>query len=107
MLQVQSFDSQTALCCPHGHRACQNQQICLACVQVMLFAVQNPALQNYQLETHVKPAISSLKAAGVDVTDIWFLVTKRLDIFAEPISLQVSLWVDTTRVHAESKLRCT
>eukprot|EP00775_Hariotina_reticulata_P001846 gene1846-2179_t len=59
---------------------------------VMLFAVQNPALQNYQLETQVKPAISSLKAAGVDVTDIWFLVTKRLDIFAEPISLQ--RWLD-------------
>jgi hypothetical protein len=83
--------ARNALGCPHRYHAYQNQLMCFACMQVMLFAVQNPALQNYKLETQVKPAISSLKAAGVDVTDIWFLVTKRLDIFAEPISLQVGL----------------
>eukprot|EP00879_Flechtneria_rotunda_P004342 GHRR01004592.1.p1 GENE.GHRR01004592.1~~GHRR01004592.1.p1 ORF type:complete len:504 (+),score=131.98 GHRR01004592.1:295-1806(+) len=59
---------------------------------VMLFAVQNPTLQSLNLQQQVKPAIRSLKAANIDITDIWFLVTKRLDIFQDPIALQ--RWLD-------------
>lgn len=59
---------------------------------VMLFAVQHPALQQFSLDSHVKPAVRSLKAAGLDQTDIWFVITKRLELLAEPISLQ--RWLD-------------
>lgn len=59
---------------------------------VMLFAVQHPALQKFSLDSHVKPAVRSLKAAGLDHTDIWFVITKRLELLSEPISLQ--RWLD-------------
>lgn len=59
---------------------------------VMLFAVQHPALQKFSLDSHVKPAVLSLKAAGLDHTDIWFVITKRLELLSEPISLQ--RWLD-------------
>jgi hypothetical protein len=59
---------------------------------VMLFAVQHPALQQFRLDSHVKPAIRSLKAAGLDHTDIWFVITKRLELLSDPISLQ--RWLD-------------
>lgn len=59
---------------------------------VMLFAVQHPTLQQYDLDTHVKPAVRSLKAAGLDHTDIWFVLTKRLELLSDPISLQ--RWLD-------------
>lgn len=59
---------------------------------VMLFAVQHPALQKFSLGSHVKPAVRSLKAAGLDHTDIWFVITKRLELLSEPISLQ--RWLD-------------
>jgi hypothetical protein len=59
---------------------------------VMLFAVQHPALQQFRLDSHVKPAIRSLKAAGLDHTDIWFVITKRLELMTDPISLQ--RWLD-------------
>lgn len=59
---------------------------------VMLFAVANPALQALDVDSQVKPAIKSLKAANVDPQEIWFLVTKHLEIFKHPISLQ--RWLD-------------
>lgn len=59
---------------------------------VMLFAVQHPALQKFSLDSHVKPAVRSLKAAGLDHTDIWFVITKRLGLLSEPIALQ--RWLD-------------
>jgi mTERF domain-containing protein len=59
---------------------------------VMLFAVQTPPLQGYDLEGQVRPAVHSLKAAGLDNNDVWFLVTKRLELLAQPISLQ--RWLD-------------
>jgi hypothetical protein len=59
---------------------------------VMLFAVQHPALQKFSLDSHVKPAVRSLKAAGLDHTDIWFVITKRLELLTEPIALQ--RWLD-------------
>lgn len=59
---------------------------------VMLFAVANPALQTLDVDTQVKPAIRSLKAANVDPQEIWFLVTKHLEIFRHPIALQ--RWLD-------------
>eukprot|EP00878_Enallax_costatus_P009611 GHUV01010042.1.p1 GENE.GHUV01010042.1~~GHUV01010042.1.p1 ORF type:complete len:364 (+),score=52.44 GHUV01010042.1:571-1662(+) len=59
---------------------------------VMLFAVANPALQTIDVDTQMKPAIRSLKAANVEPQEIWFLVTKHLEIFRHPISLQ--RWLD-------------
>lgn len=59
---------------------------------VMLFAVANPALQTLDVDTQMKPAIRSLKAANVEPQEIWFLVTKHLEIFKHPISLQ--RWLD-------------
>lgn len=67
---------------------------------VMLFAVANPSLQSLDLETQVRPAIRSLKAANIDVTDIWFLFTKHLDVFSQPISLQ--RWLDFLSLQALS-----
>lgn len=67
---------------------------------VMLFAVQHPALQKFSLDSHVKPAVRSLKAAGLDQTDIWFIITKRLELVSEPISLQ--RWLDFMAAQALS-----
>eukprot|EP00882_Tetradesmus_deserticola_P000993 GHRQ01001075.1.p1 GENE.GHRQ01001075.1~~GHRQ01001075.1.p1 ORF type:complete len:526 (+),score=212.02 GHRQ01001075.1:337-1914(+) len=59
---------------------------------VMLFAVANPVLQAFNLESQVRPAVRSLKAANIDVTDIWFLITKHLEVLRDPIALQ--RWLD-------------
>lgn len=65
---------------------------------VMLFAVAKPALQTLDVDTQMKPAIRSLKTANVDPQEIWFLVTKHLEIFKHPISLQ--RWLDFLSVQA-------
>ncbi|WIA42308.1 hypothetical protein OEZ86_008322 [Tetradesmus obliquus] len=65
---------------------------------VMLFAVANPALQVFDLESQVRPAVRSLKAANIDVTDIWFVITKHLEILTEPIALQ--RWLDFLSLQA-------
>jgi hypothetical protein len=68
---------------------------------VMLFAVQHPALQEFSLDSHVKPAVRSLKAAGLDHTDIWFVITKRLELLSEPIALQ--RWLDFMAAQVTSR----
>lgn len=55
---------------------------------------------SYDLETQVRPSIRSLKAVGISTNDIWFLLTKRLDIMAEPTSLE--RWLDFVVVHGIS-----
>jgi hypothetical protein len=44
------------------------------------------------LESQVRPAVRSLKAANIDITDIWFVITKHLEILQDPIALQ--RWLD-------------
>jgi hypothetical protein len=48
--------------------------------------------QAFDLESQVRPAVRSLKAANIDVTDIWFVITKHLEILQDPIALQ--RWLD-------------
>lgn len=60
---------------------------------VMLFALQTPALQQYDAEKQVKPAVRSLKVAMEDSPqDAYFVITKRPDLLGEPVSLQ--RWLD-------------
>jgi hypothetical protein len=53
---------------------------------LILFAVQNPALAQFDLDTQVRPAIRSLKAAGLPTSEIFFLLSgaKRLDLLSNP-----------------------
>jgi hypothetical protein len=59
---------------------------------VMLFAVQHPDLVSYDLDSQVKPCIRSLKDAGVEPSDVWFLMSKKLSLFEHPLPLQ--RWLD-------------
>jgi hypothetical protein len=48
--------------------------------------------QSFDLESQVRPAVRSLKAANIDITDVWFVITKHLEILRDPIALQ--RWLD-------------
>lgn len=56
--------------------------------------------QVFDLESQVRPAVRSLKAANIDVTDIWFVITKHLEILTEPIALQ--RWLDFLSLQVRS-----
>ncbi|KAF8057245.1 RSP2 [Scenedesmus sp. PABB004] len=66
---------------------------------VMLWAVAPPGLPpGLELDAQVRPAVRSLKAANVDVADIWFLLGRNRDLLAHPVPLQ--RWLDLLGVAA-------
>lgn len=64
---------------------------------VMLFAVANPSLAALDVAKQLRPSLLSLRAAGLDQGDAWFLVTKRLELLANPLPLQ--RWLDLLSAH--------
>lgn len=59
---------------------------------MMLFAVQHPHLADMEVSTCIKPSIRSLKGMGMDPSDIWFLMGKRLPLFQHAVCLE--RWLD-------------
>lgn len=69
-----------------------SQELAVWQYDVMLYAVQNPNLSLCSLKEQVEPVVRSMKGADMAGQDIWFLLTKRLDLLQYPVSLQ--RWLD-------------
>jgi mTERF domain-containing protein len=59
---------------------------------VMMVAVQTPALVSYSVPDQLQPAIKTLKDANIEPETIWFLLSKCHHLLADPLSLQ--RWLD-------------
>jgi mTERF domain-containing protein len=68
------------------------KQLGIAQYNVMMVAVQTPALVSYSASDQLQPAIKSLKAANIEPEAIWFLLSKCHHLLQDPLSLQ--RWLD-------------
>jgi mTERF domain-containing protein, mitochondrial len=63
----------------------------------MMLAVQRVQIAAYDVDTQLRPSIATLKAANVDLPDIWHLISKQPFILSRPDVLQ--RWLDFLAVY--------